>query len=105
MTPAGGVMTAMHAAARPWSLARGANVVRTGGTRFSVWAPRAKQVSVRVRTGAAAGEHELERTERGVFERVVDDARAGDDYAYVLNGGDRELPDPVSRFQPAGVHG
>ena len=51
------------------------------------------------------GEHALERAEGGIFEGVVDHARAGDDYAYVLNGSDRELPDPVSRFQPAGVHG
>ncbi|HEX6964228.1 MAG TPA: malto-oligosyltrehalose trehalohydrolase [Gemmatimonadaceae bacterium] len=88
-----------------WSLTRGANTLETGGTRFSVWAPNAERVTVRIRSGSATGDHVLDRTEGGVFEGVVSGARAGDDYAYVLNDDGRELPDPVSRFQPAGVHG
>jgi maltooligosyltrehalose trehalohydrolase len=88
-----------------WRLTRGANVLRARGTRFNVWAPRAEHVSVRLRSGAAAGDHALARAEGGVFEGVVAHAHAGDDYVYVLNGSGRALPDPTSRFQPAGVHG
>jgi maltooligosyltrehalose trehalohydrolase len=39
----------------------------------------------------------------GVFEARVPGVSAGADYFYVVNGNER--PDPVSRFQPAGVHG
>ena len=74
------------------------------GTHFAVWAPNAARVSLRVRTGAAKGDHALERDTRGVFAATIAGARAGDDYAYRLDGGD-ERPDPVSRWQPHGVHG
>jgi len=40
----------------------------------------------------------------GWWELVVEDARAGDRYAYSLDGR-APLPDPASRFQPDGVHG
>ncbi|MFN2432448.1 MAG: malto-oligosyltrehalose trehalohydrolase [Gemmatimonadota bacterium] len=86
-----------------WSLERGAGVV-PGGVRFSVWAPAAERVDVRLRCGRAAGEHRLEPRPRGVFEGTVAGAGAGDDYLFRLDGGP-ELPDPVSRHQPAGVHG
>jgi maltooligosyltrehalose trehalohydrolase len=75
-----------------------------GGTTFAVWAPNARQLTVRVRTGAAAGEHALARDERGVFTATIPGAQAGDDYAYRIDGG-VERPDPVSRWQPHGVHG
>ncbi|MDQ2931884.1 MAG: malto-oligosyltrehalose trehalohydrolase [Gemmatimonadota bacterium] len=73
-------------------------------THFAVWAPNAHQLTVRVRTGAASGEHMLERDQRGVFAATIDGVRAGDDYAYRIDGGS-ERPDPVSRWQPHGVHG
>jgi maltooligosyltrehalose trehalohydrolase len=104
MVPTAGTATAARSATRaPWSLDRGANPV-AGGTRFAVWAPHARQVQVKLQTGAAAGEHALERAEHGVFHATIEGARAGDDYAYVLDH-ERERPDPVSRFQPEGVHG
>jgi len=40
----------------------------------------------------------------GVWETTVEDAAAGDRYAYALNDGEPR-PDPASRFQPDGVHG
>lgn len=73
-------------------------------THFAVWAPHARQLTVRVHTGAAAGEHTLARDEHGVFTATIDGVRAGDDYAYRIDGGS-ERPDPVSRWQPHGVHG
>jgi maltooligosyltrehalose trehalohydrolase len=39
-----------------------------------------------------------------VWSAVVEGARAGDRYAYSIDGAD-PLPDPASRFQPDGVHG
>jgi maltooligosyltrehalose trehalohydrolase len=73
-------------------------------TRFVVWAPRARELSVRVRTGSAAGDHPLARDERGVFSATIPGVNAGDDYAYRIDGGP-ERPDPASRWQPYGVHG
>lgn len=73
-------------------------------THFAVWAPNARQLAVRVHTGAASGEHVLARDEHGVFTAMIDGVHAGDDYAYRIDGGS-ERPDPVSRWQPHGVHG
>jgi len=73
-------------------------------TRFVVWAPRARELSVRVHTGSAAGDHPLARDERGVFSGIVPGVKAGDDYAYRIDDGP-ERPDPASRWQPHGVHG
>ena len=75
-----------------------------GATRFAVWAPEARQLTVRVHTGDAAGEHTLVREARGTFAATIPGVRAGDDYAYRIDGGG-ERPDPVSRWQPHGVHG
>ena len=83
-----------------WSLARGATVSR-GGVRFSVWAPNVENVSVAIEGGET---YPLERRDGGVFEATVSDVSAGADYRYVLNG-ERTVPDPVSRYQPKGVHG
>src|SRR5688500_10206251 len=87
------------AAATTWTLTRGATV-ESNGVRFSVWAPKAKQASVRI----GEKEHKLESRGAGVFEALIAGAKAGDDYKYVLDGGEA-YPDPVSRFQPEGVHG
>ncbi len=73
-------------------------------THFVVWAPNARQLTVRVHTGAASGEHILARDDHGIFTATIDGVHAGDDYAYRIDGGS-ERPDPVSRWQPHGVHG
>jgi maltooligosyltrehalose trehalohydrolase len=80
-------------------LSRGATIV-PAGVRFSVWAPNATRVAVRIEGG---GTYPLSSSGGGVFEATVREARAGADYRYVL--GDRTAPDPVSRHQPQGVHG
>jgi maltooligosyltrehalose trehalohydrolase len=73
----------------------GAVPVGSGRTHFGVWAPNARSVAVRgqglddVGDGIWAGEA---------------DAAAGDDYAFVLDGGEA-WPDPCSRCQPEGVCG
>jgi maltooligosyltrehalose trehalohydrolase len=85
-----------------WQLARGATVV-DGGCRFSVWAPRAERVGVRLGPGPRAVEMPLERRADGVHEATVRDCGPGTDYVYRIEGHDR--PDPVSRHQAGGVHG
>jgi maltooligosyltrehalose trehalohydrolase len=77
---------------------------QNAATRFTVWAPKARQLSVRVRTGGATGEHPLARGEHGVFSATIPGVKPGDDYAYRIDGGP-ERPDPASRWQPYGVHG
>jgi maltooligosyltrehalose trehalohydrolase len=85
-------------------LERGARVLTDRGVRFSVWAPRAKRVSVRLLRAEDALEAELDSIGGGVHERLVPEASAGSDYLYCLDG-ERARPDPCSRHQPAGVHG
>ncbi len=66
---------------------------------FRVWAPRMRSPSVRLRGDV----HELAETGDGIFEAELF-AEPGDDYVFVLDDG-RELPDPCSRSQPAGIDG
>ena len=79
--------------------ALGATPLDDGLVEFAVWAPQARQVEVEVR-----GErHALAAAGDGFHEAAVP-AAPGDDYRYVLDGGDG-WPDPCSRFQPDGVRG
>src|SRR5438309_8185591 len=96
---------APDAASMPWTLRRGATLTRRG-VSFSVWAPRAKSVSVVVVRGDKRTEHPMEARsdERGIFTVDVPGVKAGDRYGFRLDGAD-PLPDPVSRSQPDGVHG
>ncbi|HYD54963.1 MAG TPA: malto-oligosyltrehalose trehalohydrolase [Gemmatimonadaceae bacterium] len=93
-----------------WTLERGATLLPDGAVHFSVWAPHASAARVRIQSGPAAGEHPLVRANGtpGLLSARVPDVGAGADYVYLLTGADgetRELPDPVSRWQPHGVHG
>jgi maltooligosyltrehalose trehalohydrolase len=69
-----------------------------GTTTFTVWAPAARTVAVRLGNES----HELERN--GELFAATLRATPGEDYVYVLDGGSG-LPDPCSRFQPQGIHG
>jgi len=92
-----------------WRLERGANVGDDGAVTFSVWAPRRPSLAVRVLDadgGGTRAELPMARGADGVFtaRAAAGVARPGDDYVYVQpDVGTR--PDPVSRCQPAGVHG
>ena len=86
-----------------WRLGTGAGVLPGGGVEFRVWAPRASSMSVRIE-GARGSVTPMTRTDDGTFEARVSSAGPGDDYMYVIDG-DRARPDPVSRWQPRGVHG
>jgi maltooligosyltrehalose trehalohydrolase len=81
----------------------GARPVR-GGVRFRVWAPAARELTLVIHDGAAAGTHRPPKDDEGVFDLIVDGAAPGDRYSYRVNDG-TPRPDPASRFQPDGVHG
>ena len=81
----------------------GGVLVGENACSFLVWAPRAQQVDVCI----------IEPRERvvpmqavgcGYFHAVVKGISAGALYRYRLNG-EKERPDPASRYQPRGVHG
>ncbi len=75
------------------------------GTRFRVWAPDARKVEVRIEPRLGSPRREpLERVGDGMLEARVTGVRAGDRYAFFLDG-TGPFPDPASRFQPEGVHG
>ncbi|MDQ3804470.1 MAG: malto-oligosyltrehalose trehalohydrolase, partial [Acidobacteriota bacterium] len=86
-----------------WRLQFGARPQEDGSTLFRVWAPLAESVAVKI-VGGEAQTVSMGRGDEDVFEARVAGVGAGADYFYLLDG-ERERPDPASRFQPAGVHG
>ena len=73
-------------------------------TRFRVWAPKARQMAVEIVATASAASWRWSGAADDVFEVVASNVAAGSDYFYVIDG-DKERPDPCSRYQPNGVHG
>ncbi|MGW2625180.1 malto-oligosyltrehalose trehalohydrolase [Micromonospora taraxaci] len=69
-------------------------------TEFSVWAPDATRVRLRL---AGDTDHEMNAAADGWWQVDVPDA--GPDYSFLLNDDETPLPDPRSPWQPAGVHG
>src|SRR5262245_55536446 len=73
-----------------------------GGVHFRVWAPRRHRVdlvtdrSIRVPLTPEGG---------GYFSATVGFAKSGMHYRFSLDGSDRLVPDPASRFQPEGPPG
>jgi maltooligosyltrehalose trehalohydrolase len=72
--------------------------------RFRVWAPRCRRVEVEIVEPGPPQRLPLAPGPAGIFETVVPDLQAGARYLYRLDDG-AGRPDPVSRFQPTGVHG
>jgi len=77
----------------------GATLLPGGGVQFRVWAPNVRTLAVKLdgRTIPMAREGED-------FQILVSDAQPGQNYSLLLDN-DKERPDPVSRYQPQGVHG
>ena len=80
----------------------GATVTTTGVT-FRVWAPNARR-SVAVVLDGSDDRVELQREGEGYWAGEAAGIGAGTRYRFSLDGAE-PLPDPVSRFQPEGVHG
>jgi maltooligosyltrehalose trehalohydrolase len=68
-----------------------------------VWAPLAERLSVHV-TCPRQTVRPMDRDADGIFTAFADHLAAGTEYYYEF-APDRRRPDPVSRFQPHGVHG
>jgi maltooligosyltrehalose trehalohydrolase len=68
--------------------------------RFSVWAPERD----RVRLAIGPAVHDMTRDGRGWWHAEIPGTGDGTDYAFLLDD-ETPLPDPRSRWQPAGVHG
>jgi maltooligosyltrehalose trehalohydrolase len=70
---------------------------------FRIWAPLAQKVEVSI---VSPGEQTfpLQRQDRGYHTGVIEDLPPGSLYFYRLDG-QKNRPDPASRFQPQGVHG
>lgn len=78
--------------------------MKDGSTRFSVWAPLVDQASLLLTRDRVTREYPMVRGDDGVHIVRVSDVPPGSDYLFRLDA-DRDRPDPVSRCQPAGVHG
>lgn len=93
----------------------GANL-RNGEAEFRVWAPRAREVILRLfentpgpanigpDRGTRSDSRDFSMRREGDYFTAALPARAGYRYFYIVGGG-KPLPDPVSRLLPEGVHG
>lgn len=71
---------------------------------FKVWAPQAKSIALALVNGPSYIKHPMHSSKPGYYEITLSDLTFPLDYYYCLN--DENLrPDPMSRFQPQGVHG
>jgi maltooligosyltrehalose trehalohydrolase len=71
--------------------------------RFRVWAPLSAEVHLHIVSPADRLIH-MQTKDNGYHQTLVDGIVPGTRYKYRLANGD-ECPDPVSRYQPEGVHG
>jgi maltooligosyltrehalose trehalohydrolase len=72
---------------------------------FSLWAPYAKKLAVKVGDVLYAMSGPDGPDDRGWWKASVDAAEYGMDYAFVLNDDPTPYPDPRGMWQPHGVHG
>jgi maltooligosyltrehalose trehalohydrolase len=86
-----------------WQFDLGATVLKDDGTRFRVWAPKSEAMSVLILSGKAAGTVAMRQEEKGYYSVTVPGVADGDRYLYQPDNR-TACPDPVSRFQPTGVH-
>ncbi|MBI4319175.1 MAG: malto-oligosyltrehalose trehalohydrolase [Chloroflexi bacterium] len=107
--PTGGLLTLLSSERlRPTTSVQirpglGAKYLGQGQCQFVVWAPYAQNVDICL---APPGERRgpMEAVGKGYHHAVLEGVQAGSLYRYRLDG-QKELPDPASRFQPQGVHG
>jgi maltooligosyltrehalose trehalohydrolase len=86
-------------------LSVGAEIMRTGGVHFRVWAPRHARVDVVLEGGPGApAAEELSHEGDGWFSGLVESASVDTLYRFRLSSGNA-FPDPASRYQPDGPHG
>lgn len=78
--------------------------VGAGGTRFRLWAPTARSVSLALHGAGTHRRLPMPQNDDGWFEMTVADAVAGARYQFVIDD-QLGVPDPASRYQPFDVHG
>ena len=83
-----------------WRMTFGANLIGADRTRFRIWAPAQREISVAVEGAPAAP---MARREGGWFEAEVN-CGAGARYRYILQDG-TAIPDPAARAQVGDIHG
>jgi maltooligosyltrehalose trehalohydrolase len=90
----------------------GAEVVRSGGVHFRVWAPRWQQAAVALFAEGTTSRKEkplevikLQSERDGWFSGLAPSALVGATYGFRLGDDQQVYPDPASRFQPDGPHG
>jgi maltooligosyltrehalose trehalohydrolase len=91
---------------KSWKLQFGASLRDDSTVEFRVWAPNLSNLGVRI-LGETPRTIPMTRSlnpGNSEFVATVPHVREGTDYFYVLEG-ERERPDPVSRWQPRGVDG
>ncbi|HVR24227.1 MAG TPA: malto-oligosyltrehalose trehalohydrolase [Candidatus Polarisedimenticolia bacterium] len=82
----------------------GAECREDGSVRFRLWAPALHQVEISFAGVKGSKPIPLKRREHGWFELTTDAAGPGTLYYFRIDG-EKEVPDPASRFQPRDVHG
>lgn len=87
-----------------WKLELGANLIGEDKVRFKVWAPHCRKVEVKLEGRRRSGRYPLEKQDEGYFSTELEGVSQGDRYTYLLDS-KKERPDPISRYQPDGVHG
>lgn len=74
------------------------------GVHFRLWGPKAEKVVLHVSHADRESILDVHANGEGWFELTTDRAGPGTRYQYEIDG-DKKVPDPASRFQPADVHG
>lgn len=85
------------------SLAHGFQPAAAGGV-WNVWAPHAARLDLVLLSDKHRTTVPMRSCEGGWFQHASEFVEDGQRYLLRLNG-DREVPDPASRWQPDGVHG
>src|SRR5262244_1772831 len=78
-------------------LSIGAEVLKSGGVHFRVWAPRRRIIAVVLEGKGAVQEFSLEPEMAGYFSGIVEEAKDGTLYRFRLDGSETLYPDPASR--------
>ncbi len=81
----------------------GARIKDTSTAEFRIWAPHVKSLSVNLLEHTSRS-IPLEPQPFGYWHTIVNNVSVGTRYHYILNK-EATFPDPVSRYQPEGVHG
>ncbi|HEX5421037.1 MAG TPA: malto-oligosyltrehalose trehalohydrolase, partial [Gammaproteobacteria bacterium] len=76
--------------------------LRPDGVRFRLWAPAVARVQLHIEGRPALS---MQRQDDGFLECLAEGAKAGDRYTYSFDDEPLHVPDPASRFNPAGLRG